>query len=319
MEINSGIPFGMPNSRNVPATPPPEDLPVAPLPPIVGTPEPAPGPEDVPVIPLPPMDGTNPPVDTGPGADVPVIPLPPMGSTPPVAPGPVLPNPILPTPGYCTVRFLNAVMDGEPMRVTVGNRTVARSLDYGSFTGYYSVPDGFRTVTAYSVRMPWNILFQASVPMSAGEVITLAFVRSGGVLDLVRISDLPCSNRPRGRACIRAVNLVYNSPALDVVLADGRVVFTDVREREVTTWRQARPGSYDFYIAQTPFAAPFRDIQTVEDLPYVMSGYYLPGFGAVQPLTSFTVDAKAGAMESIYLLGNWNIDRAIRAKVVESY
>lgn len=314
MEMNQSPMFGGSAFRDVPATPPPSDIPVAPLPPVVGQPE-APG-GDVPVAPLPPMNG-NPPVDSG---DVPVIPLPPMGSTPPVDPGPSIPVFPWPNPGYCTVRFLNAVWEGMPVRITVGNRVVARALPFGNLTGYFSVPDGFRTVTVFDTNNR-SILYQASVPMRAGSVITLALVRAGGILDLVRISDQPCNNRPRNRACIRTVNLLYNSPPLDVILADGRVVFTDVRYKEVTTWRQARPGSYDMYLAQTPYSLSprYQDIQTVEDLPYAMSGYFLPGYGSVEPLVSFYVDAKAGAMETIYILGNWDISRTLRTKVVEDF
>ena len=45
---------------------------------------------------------------------------------PPVAPGPVYP-----VSGYCTVRFLNAVTDFDPMRVLIGGRVVADNLGYG--------------------------------------------------------------------------------------------------------------------------------------------------------------------------------------------
>ena len=300
----------MPGARNVPATPPPADIPVAPVPPIVGQPEPGPGTDQIPVPPIAPPG--QPPV-AGPD-NIPETPIAPPGQ-PPAAPGPVIP-----VPRVSTVRFLDAVTDGEPLRIVVGSRLVANSLEYGGMTGYYSFIPGFRTVTIYSARQPWVVLFQSSVPLNTSEVITLAVVRAGGVLDLVRISDAPCSNRPRNRACIRTVNLVYNSPALDVMLSDGRVVFTDVRYKEVTTYRQARPQTYDFYIAQTPYtlAPAYTDIQTVEDMPMILPNYYLPGYGSVEPLVSFYIDAKAGTDYTIYVLGNWDFSHIIRTKVVEN-
>ena len=51
----------------------------------------------------------------------------------------------------------------------------------------------------------------------------------------------------------------------------------------------------------------------------VLPDYFLPGFGTVEPLVSFYVDARAGAMETIYMMGNWNTSREIRTKVVETY
>lgn len=331
--------------RNTPATPLPEDYPVVPLPPIVpddqmpspdmpdnslpeGQPPVAPGPGDTPMIPLPPIVGNPPAANPD---QVPVIPLPPIVGTPdqgfppqfPVAPGPggVVILPGLISPNYCTVRFLNAAPGFDPFNVTIGNRMVARNLAYGGLSSYVRVADGFRTVT---IGYPGStgVFYQQAIPFSAGELITLAIVRSGGGLDLVRISDIPCRNRPAGRACIRAINLCYGAPALDVLLSDGRMVFNDVRYKEVTNFKQARPRDYSFYVAQTSFVPSpyFYDIDTVEDTPMAAPNYFLPGMGAVNPLASFYLDAKRNGVYSIYLLGTWNYASPnLRVRVVEDF
>ena len=346
--------------RNTPATPPPEDIPVAPLPPIVGEPETSPFPDDYPVPPVirpdepgqtpvgPGMDFPVPPVirpdepgqiPVGPGMDFPVPPVirPETPGQIPVAPGPdfgpvypdrpgaiIIPGISLPgliVPGYCTVRFLNAAAGYEPFRITIGNRLVSNSLAYGTMTGYGRVMDGFRTVTVSNPNAPTSVFYRQTIPFSAGELITLAIVRTNTGLDLVRISDIPCRNR-NGRACIRAVNLNYGSPALDVLLNDGRMVFNDVRYKEVTTFKQARPQDYGFYIAQTSFVPNpyFQDIETVEETPMAAPGYFLPGFGSVSPLSSFYVDAKRDGVYTIYILGMWNYQRPnVRVKVVEDF
>ncbi|MTQ98223.1 DUF4397 domain-containing protein [Pseudoflavonifractor sp. BIOML-A6] len=325
--------YEMPSMRGMfsraadqPATPPPEDYPVVPLPPVVPDDQPpAPDypvppiageenpPVEGPVFPVPPIaGGENPPVEG------PVFPVPPIAGpgNPPVAPGPVYP-----VSGYCTVRFLNAVTDFDPMRVLIGGRVVADNLGYGDVGSYYRVRDGFRTVTITSAQNPRIVLYRQSVPFAVNEIITLAIVRGTNGLELVRVSDIPCQNRPRNRACIRAVNLVYNSPALDVILNDGRVVFSDVRYREVTAFKQARPGDYGFYVAQTPYmlSPVYSDIQTLEELPIILANYFLPGFGDVQPLTSSYVDARANSMNTIYIMGAWSRDPVIRTKVVQDF
>ena len=335
--------------RNTPATPLPDDVPVAPLPPIVPDGE---GPVDpdfsVPDYPVPPVirpeDPGQVPVD--PGFTVPDYPVPPVirpedpGQIP-VDPGFTVPDfgPIYPdrpgtiiipgitlpgliNPGYCTVRFLNAAAGYEPFRVTIGNRLVSNSLAYGTLTGYGRVMDGFRTVTISNPYAPTSIFYRQTIPFSAGELITLAIVRTNTGLDLVRISDIPCRNRPMGRACIRAVNLNYGSPALDVLLNDGRMVFNDVRYKEVTNFKMARPQDYGFYIAQTSYVPSpyFQDIETVEETPMAAPGYFLPGYGSVSPLTSFYVDAKRNGVYTIYILGMWNYQNPnIRVKVVEDF
>ncbi|MEG1918628.1 MAG: DUF4397 domain-containing protein, partial [Oscillospiraceae bacterium] len=311
-----------PARRNTPAAPTPDQLPVAPLPPYV------PDNGQVPEIPLPPIVGDPgqtpviplPPFVEDPG-QIPVFPLPPIvgnpevppvvtyppqlpaypGNQPPAYPGPgVVIVPGVVHPNFCTVRFLNAVAGYDPFRVTVGNRTVSNSLPFGGMTSYGRVRDGFVTVTIQGAYSPRPIMYQQAVPFHAGELITLAIIRTNNGVDLMRISDIPCDNRPRNQACIRAINLSYRSPALDVLLNDGRLVFSDVNYKEVTNFRQAWPREYGFYIAQTPYTpAPyFYDIQTLEDVPVVAPNFFMPGFGTVMPQVSFYVDAKRGGIYS---------------------
>ena len=278
---------------------PPTGEPVVPLPPFV---EP---PEGEPVIPLPPF--------VEPPAGEPVIPLPPIVVPPQ--------QPVYPNPGYCTVRFLHAAANYEPLCVRVGTRGAACNLAFGGMSSYVRVPDGFYTVTISTAATPSTLLYRSTIPFRAGDVITMAITRTSGGIDLTPISDTPCVNRPRNRACIRAINLVYNTQPLDVILNDGRVVYSDIRYKEVTPFKLARPQEYGMYIAQTPYAlsSTYTDIETLDDMPVVLANYYLPGYGDVSPLASFYVDAKAGGMYTIYILGMWNGTPQIRTKVVEDF
>ena len=171
-----------------------------------------------------------------------------------------------------------------------------------------------------SAYTPRTILFQQTLPFRAGELITMAVVHTSSGLDLLRISDLPCDNRPAGRACIRAVNLCYGSPALDVFLDDGRLVFSDVGYKEVTAFRQARPQEYGFSILQaawlpTPYPT---DIETVGDLPAAASYDDSSDYGGARPLASFYLEAKANGIYSLYLLGRWDGTPPLQVRVVES-
>lgn len=220
------------------------------------------------------------------------------------------------------VRFLNAVVDdGAPLRVLSGNRLLSSSLSSGALSEYFIVAAGFRTFSFYDAQHNWMLLFRSTIPLAAGDVVTLAVIRSGGGLDVVRVDDRPCGVRGSDRSCMRCVNLIHNSPGLDLILTDGRVVFTDMRFKEVTNYRRARPGRYDLYVAQTPYALPaaFSGIETVEELPMVVSNYFLPGFGSVEPLSSFFLELRAGIQASVYLLGNWDHSRQIDVRMAENY
>lgn len=314
------------NTSRRPMQPPaanPDNIPVAPLPPIIGNPAPGPQPpafnpgSNKPVIPLPPIVGNPAPGPQPPTFNpdnIPVIPLPPIVGNP--APGPQPPA----AGGYSTVRFLHAIAGVGPVEVSVGIRTVANRLTYGNFSSYSRIQDGFHSVTVSSSANSNNIIFRGRIPFNADEKITLAIVKEGNAYNLVRISDQPCKNRPAARGCVRAANLIYNSPPMDVIMTDGRIAFPDVRYKEVTFFKQVWPGEYDFYVAQTSYSptADILDIDVLNNLPVVLVNFMLPGFGEVKPLVSSYVTVRPGGNYTIYLLGDWSSSQNIMVKVAES-
>jgi len=52
----------------------------------------------------------------------------------------------------------------------------------------------------------------------------------------------------------------------DVLLADGRVIYTDVRFKETTSYKRIRPGTYEFFFAETNLAPipSHADIETLD-------------------------------------------------------
>ena len=318
MESNQFTPFAQAAGRDMP---------------ILLLPEPeAGGPagnlEQIPWVPLPDYGESGP---TGNLEQLPGVPLPDYGEGGPTEDVEQTPIPPLPDhgtggpgtntgPAQAYIRFLNAVVDeGAPLRITLGSHLLETGLAPRNLTAYATVPAGFRTLAFYDARFPWIILYRSNLSLAADEVVTLAVVRSGGGIDLVRVDDRPYSGAV-GRACLRMVNLIYNSPGLDLVLTDGRVVFTDTRFKEVSAYRRARPGRYDMYVAQTPCAPQQSDvdIETVEEMPVMLSNYFLPGCGVVEPLASFYQEARAGTRASIYLMGNWNVSPRMQVRIVEN-
>ena len=283
-------------------------VPVIPLPnPGEGGPVDA-GDGGVPVIPLP-NPGEGGPVDAGDGG-VPVIPLPNPGEGGPVAPGPTLP------PCYTcgtartgNVRFLNAANDYPSFRVYVQNRLVANGLSFASITPYSRIASGYQkvTVTGYD----GYIYLQKTMPVRANESATLAIIRTLSGLDLIQISDTPCQ-RTNAMSCFRVANLAYNSNPLDVLLRDGRVVFGDVRYKEVTAAKRIRPGSYQFYLAETDFTPIPRD-EDIETLGIADASV----IDATQALLSFYVQVQRGVMCTAFILSRGRTADALQVLVIE--
>ena len=292
----------------------------------------------IPVIPLPDFEEGG-PVFTGNedgSAGIPVIPLPDPGEGGPVYPGPSQPSrpnrpnrpnwpifPVYPLPnvpcffcqegntnGYSKVRFLNAVNSYRSLVVIVSGLQVASGLSFGSLTNYGNVSDGFRTVT---IAQPNGyVLLRKTVPFHAGDTITMAIIPSAGGIDLMQISDTPCNNRPYGYSCFRVANLAYYSNPLDVILYDGRVVYSDVRFKEVTSFKRIRPGEYDFYLAETSLR-PTPRMEDIETLNTDTSSVMM----RAEPLLSFYVNVRANAMYTVYILGYGTSPNELQTIIVE--
>lgn len=151
------------------------------------------------------------------------------------------------------------------------------------------------------------IYLQKSIPFDAGSVSTLAVILRAGGLDLLQISDRCCP--PTGRySNLRVSNLAYYSNPLDVLLADGRVIYTDVRFKETTSYKRIRPGTYEFFFAETNLA-PIPSHADIETLDSAFLGSTPPAnvvasdYVAVSGRTNYT----------IFLLSTGNTSDAVQA------
>lgn len=228
-----------------------------------------------PVIPLP-NPGEGGPVNSG--SSVPIIPLPNPGEGGPVYGGGV----IIPIqPRVARVRFLNAAFGYQPFRVLINNSRAVSWLNYGAVSSYGRVASGYQTVTVTGTD--GYIYIQKTLPFQAGSGSTVAIINTASGLDLLQIPDSCCAPTT-GRSNFRVSNLARNTGPLDVALADGRVIFGDVRFKETTAFKNIQPGTYEFLFVetdQTPMPA-WLDIETLDSafigmypLPNMIASLYL--------------------------------------------
>ena len=234
------------------------------------------------------------------------------GSAPPVYPQPI--PPIVTQPGQpvmrcCRVRFFHAAVQAGSLNVNVGSQRVASNLAFGNFSTYYCFAEGFRTVSLINAGSGRTLLLRQTVPMSYGEQLTFVIVNnaSTGALELVRVNDTACSGQMGGFGCLRMANFLLGDTALDLLTADGRVLFSDVRYKETTLSRRLRPGSYSCLVANTPVRIEPR-IQDVEmdQGEWRISQRYLPGYGEMDLLLSFGMQARRGVLSTAYIIGQAN-------------
>ncbi|BDF71116.1 hypothetical protein CE91St41_16570 [Oscillospiraceae bacterium] len=298
------------------------DMPVIPLPnPGEGGPvAPGPGGSNVPVIPLP-NPGEGGPV--GGMDDMPVIPLPNPGEGGPVAPGPggsnipviPLPNPgeggpVAPSwPSYASVRFLNAAFGYQPFRILINNVRRVNFLSFSSVSAYGRVSTGYQTVTVMGAD--GYIYIQKSIPFQAGSISTVAVINRAGGLDLLQISDT-CCTPGGGFSNFRVSNLAYNSRPMDVLLADGRVIYADVRFKETTIYKRIRPGAYEFLFAETN-QLPMPAYADIESLDSAFIGMY----PVPNTVASLYLNVRRNANYTAFIVNNGTATNAVQIMVVE--
>lgn len=229
------------------------------------------------------------------------IPIPNPGQNVPIDPGFTFPVFPIPNPPcfFCgsannqtaRVRFLNAAGGYPSLRIYINNRMIVDGLGFSTLTPYGRVSSGFQTV---SVTGPNGYTYiQKTIPFTSNQATTVAVINTPRGLDLMQISEQSC-NRSNIASCFRVVNLAVNSNPLDVILYDGRVVYTDVRYKEVTSFKRIRPGEYQFYLAETRsnISTGIVDIETIgmetvayDEIPSVLVSFYVN----VRPNSTYTV------------------------------
>ena len=241
-----------------------------------------------------------------------------IGGTPQIPLPPIVGQPEMPEDqgtegGVAGVRILNAAANYGSVSVTIGEDMLTSGLPFGSSTRYRRVREGFRVVTVSSSTYPRHIIYRQVLPFVAGIRVTLALVNSANGLGIQMITDLPCFGGGRNLACLRMVNLSYNSGPLELVLEDGRVVFSDVRFKEVTSYKRANEGKYNFKVVNSPNRPMpiVSDISTINDLTYQLGGTW-------NALLEFSIDMKANTLYTVYILGNDGYVPSLQPYILEN-
>ncbi len=282
-------------------------------------------PGQVPVIPLPNPGEGGPvyPGDSGDPGQVPVIPLPNPGEGGPVYPGngggtawlPGCPSSCCPGSScqyFGQVRFLNASTNPFTVNISIDSTNYAINSRFGTLTGYDWISDGFHTVTVRRATTMRNILLQQTFPFVANQKVTMVLTDSdSGGLELIRVVDTGCTNLPSGSGCYRFANMSYEGSSVDLLLTNGETVFRDVRFQNVSSYKQAVAGTYQFYVANS------NNYAFVRELPIIVIGAIATGSGIRQPLVSFSANITAGKNYTSYLIGNTWSGNSLRVLTVE--
>ena len=254
----------------------------------------------------------------------PVIPLPDFEEGGPVYPGgssgghnhgwlpgrPTIPS--LPPRFLGQVRFLNASSNSFPVNISIDGTPYAVNSRFGTISTYDWISDGFHTVTVRRTNGLRSVLLQQNFPFIAGQKVTMILTDSAfGGLEMIRVSDMGCTNLPSGSGCYRFANMTYSGSRFDLLLYGGETVFRNVGFQSVTPYKQAMAGSYQFYITNS------NSYTFLKEIPVLILGAIGIGTSLPQPLVSFQTDIASGRNYTSYLIGNTWSDLGLRVMTVE--
>ena len=210
------------------------------------------------------------------------------------------------------VRFLNASTANTNVSVTFDNTIYASGVGFGTISAYRPVADGFHTVSVRRASGLQALVVQQSLPFSAGQKYTLVLVDSAaGGVNLLQVNDTGCSNLSYNTGCYRVANMAYSGSSFDVFLYSHDAVFRNVGFQEVTSYKQAIAGSYQFYITNST------NYSVIRELPVLIIGAAGTISSSGDPLVSYSADIAPGKNYTSYLIGNSWSDLNFRVLTVE--
>lgn len=132
-------------------------------------------------------------------------------------------------PAPAELRVAHLSPDAPNVDVWVDGSVVLADVPYQAVSGYLPVPPGSYRVQVTPTGLTEPVVIDATLPLSSGVSYTVA--ATGLLADLQPIV-LVDDRAPGSGAKVRFVHASPDAPSVDVTLADGTVLFSNVAFRE---------------------------------------------------------------------------------------
>lgn len=191
------------------------------------------------------------------------------------------------------IRVLHGGVGLGELSVTIGDSVGIPFMMYGDITDYFTLQNGFQTVTVTTVDAPKVVLFSQEMPFAAGTKVTFVVYKSIGGIDMRQVPEIPCFVVNSEYGCFRAINLLETSVAKNIITNDNRTIFSNVRYKEITDYVGLEEGGLYMSVVD------WQENDGVRP-------------GTNKPVVSFHLNVTAGHQYSIYI-----VDTEIPVEVVQ--
>ncbi|MBC8123598.1 MAG: DUF4397 domain-containing protein [Gemmatimonadaceae bacterium] len=211
----------------------------------------------------------------------------------------------LPVLAEVKVRVVHGSPDAPPIDVQAGNNQAFSSVTFKKVTDYVTLAPGDVTFEVYPARETRQLVtkpfISATATLSENTQYTLVALNKFAKIEpLLLIDDI----KPEaGKARIRLVHASEDTPAVDVGIKDGSIVFKDIPFKKATEYVSVEPGTYTFEVRPT---GSKNVLLNVPDLKLEAGGVYSvhalglmiqPGTRAPEITAILSTDARPGEVQ----------------------
>lgn len=149
--------------------------------------------------------------------------------------------------GPVRLRVAHLSTDAPPVDVWVNGSVVLSNVSYQTVSDYLDLEAGEYRIQVTPAGATSPIVIDATVPLQAGSVYTVAavgFLSSDSLAPLVLFDDLAVGQGSR----LRFVHASADTGAVDVAVTGGPLLFEDVTYQEASDYVEVPGGTYDLEV-----------------------------------------------------------------------
>lgn len=197
-------------------------------------------------------------------------------------------SPYYRAPEKSFVRVFHASPDAPAVDVYLNDQVIARNLSYRQFTPYVTVAPGVYNVRVFAAGTTTNPVINTNYNFRPNVIETIAATGRLNDIELIPYQEQKLPQIP-GKSYIRFIHLSPNTPAVDITLPNGNVLFRDITFEEASEYIPVNAGTY------TLQARPTGTTEVVLNVP--------------------NVNIKAGRYYTVYAIGLLNETPALQVVI----
>lgn len=157
-------------------------------------------------------------------------------------------NPISNNLMNASLRVAHLSPDAPAVDVWMDGTRVLESVPYKAFSGYLEVPAGEHNIQVTPAGATTPVVINADVTLDEAVAYTVAatgLLANGDLSPIILVDDRTPQS---GTANVRFVHTSADAPAVNVAVASGPTLFSDIGFREASTYLSVDQGTYDLTV-----------------------------------------------------------------------